>query len=204
MYQTIQQDITYIIVEDKEELDTLLESSLDDKIIIGCKELEDERLEQVHRCYRLEKEIEDNTNKTSVIMKLINKKDVKVFCRLANEIMAEVPASVAYERRFTEQLINSGYHELFFIEDKKRKIGIVEISYEEDDPEIISIGLSTPFRRLGYGKEVLKIIEKYLYNKNYKHVTIVVSDHNAAAYHLYLNQGYHIKENVMNYYKIKK
>lgn len=79
-------------------------------------------------------------------------------------------------------------------------VGICSISLEGSNAFICGLGISTKYRGLGYGKEILsKGIEKAL-TLDIKDIYIEVDSKNHIAYNLYINNGFIIKTQ-LDYYR---
>jgi len=79
-------------------------------------------------------------------------------------------------------------------------VGICSISLEGGNAFICGLGISTKYRGLGYGKEILsKGIEKAL-TLDIKDIYLEVDSKNHTAYNLYINNGFIIKTQ-LDYYR---
>lgn len=79
-------------------------------------------------------------------------------------------------------------------------VGICSISLEGGNAFICGLGISTKYRGLGYGKEILsKGIEKAL-TLDIKDIYLEVDSKNHTAYNLYINNGFKIKTQ-LDYYR---
>jgi len=79
-------------------------------------------------------------------------------------------------------------------------VGICSISLEGGNVFICGLGISTKYRGLGYGKEILsKGIEKAL-TLDIKDIYLEVDSKNHTAYNLYINNGFIIKTQ-LDYYR---
>lgn len=194
MYKLINRNKEYWIIETK----------LPDKItcdVVGIKEeVQHPSLILDSKCFRMIKDIAPEEETIKLIKATI--KDAKLYCKMINEIMEDVPHFMFYKNDFTKQLIYGGFNELYFVLYEGRKVGIVEVSFEEDIPEVMNIGFYKQYRHLGLGKKVMNTIMNRL--KEYKQVTVVVTDTNSDAYKFYGKLGFQINEHIMNYYLVKK
>ena len=69
--------------------------------------------------------------------------------------MSSKCTEIEYKKRFVEILINGGYNEFNYMIDDGDIVGLVELCYEEDIPEITSIIVLPKYRHSGYGKRIL-------------------------------------------------
>lgn len=199
----IEETIDELYVNDIENYIGINESNLD-KILIEEFNSNKYKLNLKYTIQHLTKKIEKTVIENhSVSLEKIEVSKAKVFVKLINEIMNQVPGSVTYTLKETKRLIESGFNDLYLIKYNKDIVGIVEISFEEDIPELISIGVLKEFQNKHIAKTTLKIVENILV-KEYDQISIDVAIENEAAYHLYKSLGYTLESTKMQYYLIDK
>ena len=186
----------YILDEDDDVLKTI--DRMNSKEYIGSKiPLENKELILDNICYLMRKKIEKK--ESNLEFKKCKERNSKDIYRYINRNMIDVPNTVEYSKKMVETLIHGEFNEFIYIYDQKEFIGLVEISYEEIVPEITSIIVFNEFRNQGYGRKILQLVENYL-SKEYDEMTIVVSNRNEVAYHLYESYGFEKENSVMYYY----
>jgi len=72
-------------------------------------------------------------------------------------------------------------------------IGIVAVSFDNDEASIFGLGISPQHQGKGYGKELLNLILEDLKKKDIKNVFIEVDSTNKNAFNLYLKCGFEVE-----------
>lgn len=142
-------------------------------------------------------------NNNNISLKKVKYKDIETYTKVINEIMHDVPASITYDQYETHRLIESGFNDLYLIQKEKEVVGILEVSFEEDIPEITNIGILSKNQGQGIGKVSLNLIENIL-SKDYDQLTINVAKENEVAYRLYTDFGFKFYQDKIKYYLIDK
>jgi len=79
-------------------------------------------------------------------------------------------------------------------------IGIVAVSFDNDEASIFGLGISPQHQGKGYGKELLNLILEDLKKKDIQNVFIEVDSTNKNAFNLYLKCGFEV-ETSYDYYR---
>lgn len=108
-----------------------------------------------------------------------------------NDCFFEVPNSATYTDSDLDRLIEDPIHSWAgVIMQGDQVIGIYEISFENEIPEIASIGLIKDKRGRRLGWKALHTLIGFLSDSGYRRVGLKVSTRNPNAYRLYLQTGF--------------
>jgi len=141
----------------------------------------------------------DKFTKTQNKLKLyeIINQDVDEIAKLHTDIFNKTLEEV---KAIINRIIESKDRISYMAKIDNEIVGICSISLEGSNAFICGLGVSTKYRGLGYGKEILnKGIEKAL-TLDIKDIYLEVDSKNHIAYNLYINNGFIIKTQ-LDYYR---
>jgi len=141
----------------------------------------------------------DKFNKTQNKLKLyeIINQDVDEIAKLHTDIFNK---TLEEGKAIINRAIESKDRISYMAKIDNEIVGICSISLEGSNAFICGLGISTKYRGLGYGKEILsKGIEKAL-TLDIKDIYLEVDSKNHIAYNLYINNGFIIKTQ-LDYYR---
>lgn len=141
----------------------------------------------------------DKFNKTQNKLKLyeIINQDVDEIAKLHTDIFNK---TLEEGKAIINRAIESKDRISYMAKIDNEIVGICSISLEGSNAFICGLGISTKYRGLGYGKEILsKGIEKAL-TLDIKDIYLEVDSKNHIAYNLYINNGFKIKTQ-LDYYR---
>jgi len=141
----------------------------------------------------------DKFNKTQNKLKLyeIINQDVDEIAKLHTDIFNK---TLEEGKAIINRAIESKDRISYMAKIDNEIVGICSIRLEGSNAFICGLGISTKYRGLGYGKEILsKGIEKAL-TLDIKDIYIEVDSKNHIAYNLYINNGFIIKTQ-LDYYR---
>ena len=95
-----------------------------------------------------------------------------------------------WNKNMLESAFNSGRFICIGIEEENKLIGLISCSITEFDADIEGVTIDKDFRRNGFAKALLGILEVKLKEKNIEKVFLEVRESNAPAKNLYLGAGY--------------
>lgn len=120
-----------------------------------------------------------------------------------NESFHSVPNSATYGEKELEQILGPEYRCGFALEQGKR-VGVFELGYKKEFPEIGSIGLSANARGNGLGRELLLSVMDLIAGQGYAKCWLQVSTANAAAYALYQSVGFTLDRVLSQWFEVKR
>ena len=95
-----------------------------------------------------------------------------------------------WNKSMLESAFNSGRFMCIGIEEDERLIGLVSCSFNDYDADIEGITIDKDFRRNGFAKVLLGLLEIKLKEKKIEKVFLEVRQSNVSAQNLYLGAGY--------------
>ncbi len=121
----------------------------------------------------------------------LTRDDGDEFLHIYNDTFFHVPNSSTYTNEDTTRILEGTekFGAGFLIKNGK-KVGIYELSFEADVPEIASVGILEEYRGKGLGYQFLNLLLKSLHTKGYPKAGLRVSIANPNAYRLYENAGF--------------
>lgn len=125
------------------------------------------------------------------------------FIKIYNECFFDVPNSATYTDEDIYRLLEDNKCKGSLIQYNGEYVGICEIDYKNDIPEIASIGILNNFRNNGLGHKSLGYIMNKLYKTNFNSVKLLVSSKNIDAYNLYIKYGFKYENVKSIWYKCK-
>lgn len=113
------------------------------------------------------------------------------FLRIYNDCFFHVPNSATYTDADMDRIMGDPAHsEARVVFWGNEPVGIYELSFETDIPEIASLGVIAERRKTGIGKNTLRFIQESLGRAGYRRVSLKVSTANPDAYRLYRQIGF--------------
>lgn len=127
--------------------------------------------------------------------------NVEDYLRIYNETFYYVPNSATYNYKDADRLLDEkGMFQAGFLQREGVKIGIFEISFEQEIPEIACIGILENHRGQNMGRNLIYLLLTEISTLGYQKVGLRVSTKNENAYHLYLKTGFEKVNTVSRWY----
>lgn len=136
-------------------------------------------------------------------LKSITESNAPLYQAIFNEAFFAVPNSETLLDLDIKELLLDGRRDAGFIMLGGEPMGVFELNYHEEVPEIAAIALLSSFRGAGHGENALRSLEKRLYEKGYGRVQLLVASTNADALKLYEKSGYQISRHVSDWFLIQ-
>ena len=105
-----------------------------------------------------------------------------------------------WNKSMLESAFNSGRFICIGIEEENKLIGLISCSTTDFDADIEGITIDKDFRRNGFAKALLGLLEVKLKEKNIEKVFLEVRESNVPAKKLYLSAGYNEINKRKKYY----
>ena len=129
------------------------------------------------------------------------KKDL--FLRIYNESFFSVANSSTYGEAEFEQIMGPEYRCGFGLLDGT-PVGIYELGFKKENPEIGSIGLDAPYLGKGLGREFLLTLMDYLAELGCDACWLQVATANEKAHRLYQSLGFTQSEQLSRWYEVTR
>lgn len=139
----------------------------------------------------------------NLVLEPLTRPEGGLWLRLYNESFFAVPNSATYGDEELEQILTDQYCCGFALEGGKR-VGIYELGYKKEFPEIGSIGLSDEVRGQGLGRELLLAVMDLAAGQGYPRCWLQVSTANTAAYALYQRVGFTLDRVLSKWYEVER
>ena len=105
---------------------------------------------------------------------------------------------------FFSELTRNIYARYFVFEKDKETIGYLGFWHRKASFHITNIAITEKFRRKGYGRKLLKFIEKIAATHKIKKISLEVRRSNCIAQDMYKKYGYKVIRVLKNYYQEEK
>lgn len=136
-----------------------------------------------------------------LMLEPLTRENKEQFLSLFEESFLHVPNSASYDDEVFEQIMGPEYRCGFALLDGER-VGIYELGFKKENPEIGSIGLTAGARGKGLGRELLLTVMDYLADLGCKACWLQVSTINRQAYPLYRSVGFGQDELISHWYEV--
>jgi len=136
--------------------------------------------------------------KDEIILRKGTKQDVDAFYELDNLCFEE---GIAYPKEVFSYYLKLKNFLCYVIEEQNKIVAFIIANYQKSYAQIITIDVHPDYRRKGYGKRLMKLVEEELIKVNVKFIFLYVAENNNSAIKLYEKLGYEIHDKVPNYYK---
>jgi len=113
------------------------------------------------------------------------------------------PVPWTYDLFFSE-LTRNRYARYFVLEKDKEIIGYFGFWHKEASFHITNIAITEKFRRKGYGRKLLKFVDKIAASSKIKKISLEVRRSNCIAQDIYRKYGYKVIRVLKNYYQEEK
>lgn len=124
-----------------------------------------------------------------------------LFAALYNESFFDVPnAMTVTDEEIEEILADEGRDAGFFLRGGE-PIGVFELRYGGDAPEIAALAIRVDLQNRGYGSQALGLLEERLAREGYDAASLLVASANERAYRLYQKSGYLFSCRVGHWYE---
>ncbi len=141
-----------------------------------------------------------NKNFTGIVIKPMEIDDLKKVLELEKQ---SFPVPWTYDLFFSE-LTRNRYARYFVLEKDKEIIGYLGFCYKGASFYITNIAITEKFRWKGYGRKLLKFIEKTAAIYKIKKISLEVRRSNCIAQDMYRKYGYKVIRFLRNYYPEEK
>lgn len=122
-----------------------------------------------------------------IALQNVTRDNIDDFLRIYNTVFFAVPNAASYTQEDTDHILGeSGKSCAGFLMRNGEKVGMYELSFEEQTPEILAIGLLDDQRGHGLGQQFLASLLDELLRMGYPKAGLRVSTANPTAYGLYL------------------
>lgn len=136
-----------------------------------------------------------------ITLEPLTREKKELYLALYNESFFDVPNSATYDENTFEQLMGPEYRCGFALLEGTA-VGIYELGFKKQNPEIGSIGLSRAAIGQGLGRELLLTVMDYLAELDCGACWLQVSTGNHRAYPLYRSVGFGQEELLGRWYEV--
>lgn len=140
--------------------------------------------------YMLEFPLDKQTDNNQSFTSIISQNDLGIYI------------SPAYNENNSASACDNEKDIAITITKNSTPIGKCNLFILNSDATIYGFEIFENYRNLGYGKISLQLILNYARSKNMSNVLLHVSGNNKAAYHLYMTNGFSVKEQI-DYYLLE-
>jgi len=113
------------------------------------------------------------------------------------------PIPWTYELFFGE-LTRNRYARYFVLEKDNEVVGYLGLWHKGSSFHITNIAITEKLRRKGYGRKLLKFVEKIAAIHKIKKISLEVGSSNRIAQDMYKKYGYKVIRSLRNYYQEEK
>jgi len=141
-----------------------------------------------------------NRSFTRIVIRTMEIDDLKKILELEKQ---SFPVPWTYDLFFSE-LTRNRYARYFVLEKDKEIIGYFGFWHKEASFHITNIAITEKFRRKGYGRKLLKFVDKIAASSKIKKISLEVRRSNCIAQDIYRKYGYKVMRVLKNYYQEEK
>ena len=141
-----------------------------------------------------------NRSFTRIVIRTMEIDDLKKILELEKQ---SFPVPWTYDLFFSE-LTRNRYARYFVLEKDKEIIGYFGFWHKEASFHITNIAITEKFRRKGYGRKLLKFVDKIAASSKIKKISLEVRRSNCIAQDIYRKYGYKVIRVLKNYYQEEK
>lgn len=141
-----------------------------------------------------------NKSFTGIVIRSMEIDDLKKVLELEKQ---SFPVPWTYDLFFSE-LTRNRYARYFILEKDKEIIGYLGLWYKGASFHITNIAITEKFRSKGYGRKLLKFVEKIAVSYKIKKISLEVRKSNCIAQDMYRKYGYKVIRFLRNYYQEEK
>lgn len=161
------------------------------------------RLEFRHDMLGMERDLDENCPKPEgrLTLEPLTRERGGAWLAIYNASFFDVPNSSTYDRNDLEQFL-SGPYRCGFALLAGVPVGIYELGFKKENPEIGSIGLTKDARGKGLGRELLLAVMDYAAGLGHTKAWLQASTANATAYPLYRSVGFRQVQLLSHWYEV--
>jgi ribosomal protein S18 acetylase RimI-like enzyme len=148
----------------------------------------------------IDKELETSEEEYSLIE--LSEADFDKYINIHNQAFAVTPNSGTLMLNELRESFARANSLLGFMVKNDQKIGVYNLSLEEDCGVIESLGLLPEYFGIGAGKNLLKLCINKLFFKGKQKIRLGVADNNQTAYNLYIKTGFETSKVFSAWYQI--
>lgn len=141
-----------------------------------------------------------NKNFIGIVIRPMEIDDLKKILEMEKQFFS-IPWT--YDLFFSE-LTRNRYARYFVLEKNREIIGYLGFWHKGASFHITNIAITEKYRRKGYGKKLLKFIEKIAATSKIKKISLEVRRSNCIAQDMYKKYGYKVIRVLKNYYQEEK
>lgn len=139
--------------------------------------------------------------RTPLHLKPLRPATAALYLELYNETFFDVPNSTTMTDSDAETLLADAARDAGFLLLGGNPVGIYELSYKGDVPEIASLGVREALRNQGCGAAALALLEARLACEGHSAAELLVAGKNECAYRLYRAHGYAFVRRIGHWYE---
>lgn len=141
-----------------------------------------------------------NKNFIGIVIRPMEIDDLKKILEMEKQFFS-IPWT--YDLFFSE-LTRNRYARYFVLEKNREIIGYLGFWHKGASFHITNIAITEKYRRKGYGRKLLKFIEKIAATPKIKKISLEVRSSNCIAQDMYKKYGYKVIRVLKNYYQEEK
>ena len=141
-----------------------------------------------------------NKSFTGIVIRFMEIDDLKKVLEIEKK---SFPIPWTYELFFGE-LTRNRYARYFVLEKDNEVVGYLGLWHKGSSFHITNIAITEKLRRKGYGRKLLKFVEKIAAIHKIKKISLEVGSSNRIAQDMYKKYGYKVIRFLRNYYQEEK
>ena len=141
-----------------------------------------------------------NKSFTGIVIRFMEIDDLKKVLEIEKK---SFPIPWTYELFFGE-LTRNRYARYFVLEKDNEVVGYLGLWHKGSSFHITNIAITEKLRRKGYGRKLLKFVEKIAAIHKIKKISLEVGSSNRIAQDMYKKYGYKVIRSLRNYYQEEK
>lgn len=124
-----------------------------------------------------------------------------LFCAIYNESFFDVPNSQTMDDAEMQAIRSDAKRDAGFCMLGGDPVGVFILDYRGNVPEIAALAVRPEYRRRGYGRRALHILEAQLKSEGHEGVILLVAERNTAALALYRACNYRCEQEISRWYR---
>jgi len=141
-----------------------------------------------------------NKSFTGIVIRFMEIDDLKKVLEIEKK---SFPVPWTYDLFFSE-LTRNRYARYFVLEKDNEVVGYLGLWHKGNSFHITNIAITEKLRRKGYGRKLLKFVEKIAATHKIKKISLEVGSSNRIAQDMYKKYGYKVIRFLRNYYQKEK
>ncbi|MEA2087732.1 MAG: ribosomal protein S18-alanine N-acetyltransferase [Candidatus Caldatribacteriota bacterium] len=139
-------------------------------------------------------------NSTGIVIRPMEIDDLKKVLEIEKQ---SFPVPWTYDLFFSE-LTRNRYARYFVLGKDNEVVGYLGLWHKGSSFHITNIAITEKLRRKGYGRKLLKFVEKIAVTHKIKKISLEVGSSNRIAQDMYKKYGYKVIRILRNYYQEEK